>query len=655
MRSTLSIETKIAKLKAEEKLAKTKEEKKLKKAEIEYLESTAEKIKAENEEKAAKKEEEKERKRIAREAEKEQKRLEREAEREQKRLDKEAEKAKRREERMEQRRGEALAARERKISVIVREIEKYSGTEMDDLSWLDYLEFDDDGILAGNLTNVLTVVNFCPLFGDNLRKNELTGLYEWNGKTMTDEMENSIYLKIYRITRIDNERWVRSAIMETASKNTYHPLMEYVEGLVWDGRERLQDFFIKRLGAADTELTREITFKWFMAIWKRVKEPGCVFDHYLAVSDPKQGTGKTKCFEKLVSEIGFGNLISSNITTKTNDQNNVMNINSIVIGLFDESSQTKYTALEEFKTFVTTRAFKVRLPWGRNITDFPVHCVYAVTTNDDKFLTDTTSAEERRAWVLLCDGNPNRTFDEWDALNNKGEIEQVWAEICWWWEHQEDAPWDISGNNISRLTDSNTKALYELQAGVKTSGDDYATIDAIETVVTQQYTRDGSVGDEFANAQEFIMDTTDFGLKDKPRKPLKRVRVDYFANYVSKIAYKGGAKNKSQKYILQVFQNMCAQGTIGEWEVKREQRDKARHTYIVRKEPRPQAETGGDLLENTKKNAEKTAKNTKKTPKITPIFGENYGKFGDDMGDLWVQNTTKNGENDGENGFEVDF
>ena len=655
MKNTLSIDIKIAKLKAEEKVAKTKEEKKLKKAEIEYLEATLAKIVAENNEKAAAKEAEKEQKRLDKEAEKEQKRLDKEAEKEKKRLAKEAEKEKRREERMEQRRGEALAAREKKLQVIVREIEKYSGTEMDDLSWVDYLEFDDDGVLVGNLTNVLTVVNFCPLFGDTLRKNELTGLYEWNGKAMTDEMENSIYLKIYRITRIDNERWVRSAIMETASKNTYHPLIEYVEGLVWDGKERLQDFFIKRLGAADTELTREITYKWFMAMWKRVKEPGCVFDHYLAVSDPKQGTGKTKCFEKLVSEIGFGNLISSNITTKTNDQNNVMNINSIVIGLFDESSQTKYTALEEFKTFVTTRAFKVRLPWGRNITDFPVHCVYAVTTNDDKFLTDTTSAEERRAWILLCDGNPNRTYDEWDALNNKGEIEQVWAEICWWWEHQADAPWDITGNNISRLTDANTKALYELQAGVKTSSDDYATIDAIETVVTQKYTRDGSVGDEFENAQEFITDTTDFGLKDSVRKPLKRVRVDWFANYVSKIAYKGGAKNKSQKYILQVFENMCAQGIIGEWEVRREQHNNVRKWYIVQKEPQPQEKKCEDLLKNTAKNTEKTAKNGQKTAKNTPIFGENYGKFGDDMGDLWVQNTTKNVENDEENKFEVDF
>lgn len=462
-------------------------------------------------------------------------------------------------------------------------VSEFDGGGSADAAWLQQLDFDGAGMVIPSLMNILKIVDGCGIFGSKLRKNELTGMYEWDGKTMSDELENRIFLLIYKMTGAKSRDDVRSAIMETASRNTYHPLLERVEGIVWDGRRRVEDFFIKRLGAEDTPLTREMTFKWFMAMFRRVKSPGCVFDHYLAISDPKQGTGKTKCFEKIVSEIGFPDLISTNLTTRTNDQNNVMNINSVVIGLFDESSQTKYTALEEFKTFVTTPSFKIRLPWGRNITDLKVHCVYAVTTNDDKFLTDTTSQKERRAWVLVCDGNPDRTFEEWDALNNAGEIEQLWAEIVWWHTHQADAPWRIDGNHISRLTPENERALGEVQAAVKTSADDFATNNAVETILTQSYTRDGTDGDAFANAEEFMSDTWQHGEAART-KALKKVRTDWFASYVVKMTSRGGGKARSKKYILQVTQALAESGQIPAWTVKREQNNGVRKEYLVRNE-----------------------------------------------------------------------
>lgn len=422
----------------------------------------------------------------------------------------------------------------------------------------EMMEVTDNGSLMRNPGNVCTWLDNLHPYKGRLRFNEFTQYIELDGKPISDNdivviaNDASVRLGFY------NKATAFDAISMCANRHSYHPVKEYLAGLEWDGEPRAETFFIDRLGAEDTPLTREISAKWLYAMLKRVLEPACTFDHYLIVSDPQQGTGKSKTFERLTEPIGISGATRNNIKPDLSDKDNVMYLNNCIVGLFDESNQIKYSALEAFKTFVSTKEFTVRLPYNRTISTFPIHCVYAATTNEQTFLTDTTSSYERRAWVLLCHGNPDRTSDQWDALNSDEVIGQVWAELKHWHDNQSDAPWKIEGTAVSYLTDKNEKELRKIQEGAKTSTDDSQVINAIQTVLTQRYSKK-----KFPNAYEFENDHRFHYNEEEFVHALDRIPFKWFCGYVNHLI--GGKASRSDKYIRQLITSGSLNYIIGEW------------------------------------------------------------------------------------------
>ena len=76
-----------------------------------------------------------------------------------------------------------------------------------------------------------------------------------------------------------------------------HPVREYLEGLKWDGKPRI-DGFMSNMGADDTPLHREFGRVMFLgAVW-RVMAPGCQFD-YMVVLEGSQGKLKSSALRAL--------------------------------------------------------------------------------------------------------------------------------------------------------------------------------------------------------------------------------------------------------------------------------------------------------------------------------------------------------------------
>lgn len=422
----------------------------------------------------------------------------------------------------------------------------------------DMMETTDGGTLMRNPGNISVWLDNLPPYKDTLRYNEFSGFIEYEGKPITDNdivviaNNASVRLGFY------NKATAFDAISMTAHKHEYHPVKEYLAGLEWDGKPRVETFFIDRLGAPDTPLTREMSFKWLFATLKRILEPACVFDAYLIISDPQQGSGKSKTFERLTEPIGISGATRNNIKPDLSDKDNLMYLNSCIVGLFDESNQIKYSALEAFKTFVTTREFTVRMPYNRTISTLKIHCTYAATTNEQTFLTDTTSSYERRAWVMLCHGDPDRTPEEWEKLNGHDVIGQVWAELKYWYEHQSDAPWKIDGTAVSYLSDENEKELRKIQEGAKTSTDDSQVINAIQTILTQKYSKE-----KFPNAYEFEGDHRFHYNEEEFVHTLDKIPFKWFCGYVNHLI--GGKASRSDKYIRQLITSGSLNYIIGEW------------------------------------------------------------------------------------------
>jgi len=95
-------------------------------------------------------------------------------------------------------------------------------------------------------------------------------------------------------------RHVMDAVTMLALENPYHPVRDYLEPLVWDGYERLEDLFIKYFSAEDNELNRLAGQMMMVAAVRRVMQPGVKFDIMVVIEGP-QSSGKSTAIQILAS------------------------------------------------------------------------------------------------------------------------------------------------------------------------------------------------------------------------------------------------------------------------------------------------------------------------------------------------------------------
>lgn len=439
----------------------------------------------------------------------------------------------------------------------------------------DLIEYASDGSPKKTPANLRVVVEEDMRMHERLRKNVFTGEYELDGRPFSDEMMRGVAWKVSDVLNWYDPRTVGDMLSDIAASNAYHPILEAVDAIEWDGTPRLETFFINAIGADDCPSAREVSFKWLCAMYRRVARPGCWFDAYIILQDAQQGTGKSRVFEKLVTGLGItdadGDEVNYSIVDAKpdlTDKDNSMKINSCAICAFDEGDGTKFANLESFKSFITQSDFSMRLPYDRHVRKFKVHCVYALTTNHERFLTDTTSDYERRAWVMRCHGVKRDDDEWWEPRTGDAVIRQVWAEAKHWNEHPDEARarfgWNIEGNAISFLTPDNTEAMKGLQAGAKTWEDDDAVINAMETILTRKYARV-----VWENSADFIREVTGWTttISGDSGGCVDVIPVKWFYEAVNKLC--GAKRTRSSQYLSSVMASPTMVETVGKW-VKKE-------------------------------------------------------------------------------------
>lgn len=255
-----------------------------------------------------------------------------------------------------------------------------------------------------------------------LKFNDFLQRKEYDGREFTDFEQNHIYA-LY-----DNELGIRSrgnidvVISEMFSENRYNPIRDYITNLKWDGVERVERLFIDFLQADDTRLNRAMTMKWFMAAVKRVLHPGCKFDNMIVLRGG-QGIGKSQICEKIAKK-HYSSISLSEIDNK--DVINKLNLSWVCI--IDELDNFNKKEMSSIKTFLSTSNDTVRLAYARNANTYERHCVFIGSTNDDTFLRDSTSAVERRFWVIDC------KREKYDSsvieMLTPEYVDQLWAEAA---------------------------------------------------------------------------------------------------------------------------------------------------------------------------------------------------------------------------------
>jgi putative DNA primase/helicase len=97
-------------------------------------------------------------------------------------------------------------------------------------------------------------------------------------------------------------RPTEEAIIQLALRNAFDPVADYVNSLTWDGKPRLECWFITYLGAEDTELNREFGRLVMIAAVRRIRHPGTKFDP-IVVLEGLMRTQKSMAIETMAGAI----------------------------------------------------------------------------------------------------------------------------------------------------------------------------------------------------------------------------------------------------------------------------------------------------------------------------------------------------------------
>jgi hypothetical protein len=214
------------------------------------------------------------------------------------------------------------------------------------------------------------------------------------------------------------------AIDKIARDNAFHPLRDYLNGLAWDGTERLPEWLYAYLGAESNKYTAGIGTMFLIGMVARILRPGCRHN-YMPIFENDQGTLKSTTCSVLAGEYFSDNL--PDISRGTEASQHLRGKWLIEVAELRAYSRAE---LDHFKEFLVRDVERYRPKWGRKEVHEPRQCVFVGTTNKSLYLRDETG--NRRFWPVKC--------DRIEIEHLKRDRDQLFAEAVWrfkngeaWW------------------------------------------------------------------------------------------------------------------------------------------------------------------------------------------------------------------------------
>lgn len=273
-----------------------------------------------------------------------------------------------------------------------------------------------------------------------------------------------------------NTALVEKAVQAVARGHAFHPVVDWLNGLCWDGVDRINSFFSDHFGTPHDDYYIAVARSLFISAVRRVIHPGCKVDTMI-ILEGRQGAGKTEAWKALFDP-WYAEVIDS-----LNDKDFFSGQRGIWCADFGELDQFSRSETTRIKQVLTMREDNYRAHYGRTHQKHPRQLIFVGGTNNDNWLTDPTGGR-RFLPVHVQDIDV-------DAIR-RGK-DQLWAEAMeialnpgeWWLipgaeEHQNASyigdVWDdvvdgyLIGRNEARLSDILTNALI-IEAGRQTKAD----------------------------------------------------------------------------------------------------------------------------------------------------------------------------------------
>jgi hypothetical protein len=173
----------------------------------------------------------------------------------------------------------------------------------------------------------------------------------------------------------------------------FHPVRDYLNGLVWDGVPRLDRTLTYYFGANDTEYARSIGPRWMISAVARIMSPGCQVDCTL-VLEGNQGIGKNRGMRMLIPDP----LWFTETRIEIGNKDGFQSLRGKWIVFLDELDSLRKAHISLVKSFLTSPKDHYRESYGKRSRDFWRQCVFAGSTNLTEWLIDPTG--NRRFWPI---------------------------------------------------------------------------------------------------------------------------------------------------------------------------------------------------------------------------------------------------------------
>jgi hypothetical protein len=209
--------------------------------------------------------------------------------------------------------------------------------------------------------------------------------------------------------------YVLDAATTLCLENQFDPVADYLNGLKWDGVQRIDTWLATYLGAEDTPLHHAVGRLALVAAVRRVRQPGCKFDH-IVVLEGREGTMKSTAIETLA---GTDNFSDQTILTQSDKEQQEL-VRGVWLFELADLAGMRRADVEKVKAFASRTHDRARPAYGRRRVDAPRRCVFFGTTNESGYLKSQTG--NRRIWPVET--------NIIDIAALRQDRDQLWAEAA---------------------------------------------------------------------------------------------------------------------------------------------------------------------------------------------------------------------------------
>lgn len=225
--------------------------------------------------------------------------------------------------------------------------------------------------------------------------------------------------KAYGIS--SKEKVADSFKLEILNK-AFHPIRDYLNGLIWDQEKRVDRLFIDYFGINESAYAREAARKSLCGAVARAFEPGVKFD-LVPVIVGEEGIYKSTFWRRL------GGRWFSDTFMKVEGKDALEQIQGAWIIEIAELAGLRKSDAESVKHFLTKQIDQFRAAYAHVSETHARQCVFVGTTNIRDFLKDPTG--NRRFLPIMS--NPDRIKKSVDLDLVGDEINQIWAEAVFYY------------------------------------------------------------------------------------------------------------------------------------------------------------------------------------------------------------------------------